>query len=99
MTDSGFILPGWTCPTVPACGVFNGEVKSKLLVCRNCGTPRPETPEEARLRRMTDLYRAGKTIAEVGKAVKLSRARAGELLKKAGVTDAGRNRPKSGRYR
>ena len=87
-----FILPGWDCPNVPSCGVFNGEAKEKLIVCRNCGHARPETTEEKRLRRMTELYASGKTIAQVARAVKISRSHAGEILKRAGVTNAGRGR-------
>lgn len=92
---SGFVLPGWTCPNRSACGIFNGEAKSARLVCRNCGAAKPETTEEVRLRRMADMYRAGKNLTEISKLEKLSRSRVGELLKKAGVTNGLRGRSKN----
>lgn len=79
---TGWLIPGWFCGS-PKCGLFNGEVKEPRALCRGCDSPKPMTPEEKRNRAMLTMYRSGPktTIVEVARKFKMSRSRAGSILK------------------
>lgn len=82
----GLTLPGWNCPS-PACRIFNGEAKSMLYACRNCGTPRPTPKPVPRhpdvMKRRTALMLAdqGHPMTEIGKRIGVSKSRAHEFVK------------------
>jgi len=44
------VLPGWDCPS---CGAFCGKAKERLVKCRACGAPRPQTEELTMLDTLT----------------------------------------------
>lgn len=87
--NPGWHIPGWTCSN-EVCGLFNGEMKEKLLICRGCGHARPDSGMMERNSRLIAAYREGrhgvtgvkKTLVDVAKMFGLGRSRTQFIIKR-----------------